>query len=163
MKKILLLGILMLLIVGCNSLPTTPTVAATDEEYTCEEYGYGITIPEGWILAEAPECLIGIIAERDYFLNVVVNVEPTDKSLAEVFTEELERMERSELYVNTEILNTESNSIEFKYFMGEETHADMELFVENGYVYTVTYQSYEEDFAEHEAEMAAITDTFTIF
>ncbi len=152
----------MLLIVGCNPLPPTP-VAVVDEEYVCEDYNYAITVPAGWILAEAPGCIIGMIADEDIFLNVVVSVEPTTKDIVGVFTDELEKMERSELYVDTNILNIGSNTIEFDYAMGERTHAVMELYVENGYAYSVIYQSYEDDFVSNEVEMASIADTFRTF
>jgi len=158
MKKILLLGILIVLIAGCG-VPNQ--VAPSTQNYECEEYGYAITAPAGWIVAEAPDCIVSLLGiEDDLFLNVVVSVQDTDLDIASLMLEELDKLERSELYVDTNVLNVGTNNIEFTYFMGEQVHANMELYVSGGHVYAVVRQAYETEYYGHETELAAIADTF---
>jgi hypothetical protein len=155
MKKILLLLGLLVLIAGC----ATPYQAPLGDGgvYTSGDFGFSIEYPDGWIVAEAPGTGVSFLGNYDYLANIVVSVEEYDGTLQEAWEEQIEDLERSNILIGTQtysdVLTTVNGytavEIDYSYTMGEEVMVKEYLFVENGYVYGVFYQTYTDYFNDH--------------
>jgi len=167
MKKILLLLGLLVLIAGCVTPYQAPM--ANGGVYTSDDFGFSIEYPDGWIVAESPGTGVSFLGNYDYLANIVVSAKEYDGTLEEVWAEQIEDLERSNILVSTQIyqdvLTTVNGypavEIDYSYMMGEEVIVKGYLFVENGYAYAIFYQTYTDYFDDHLSDFEESLDSFS--
>ena len=163
------------LISGCTTTPaqTSPlqTTSGGPLQNCYANDLYRICAPGDWLIAPAPSVnAMSLLATYDYFVNVVVSVDPTTKTQPEYFLEELGRMEGSELYVNTQILNQQTMTVDgnsapsvfFTYTLGYDIKAQLIVLVRGGNAYGITYQTEEDYFDDHHGLFLDILNTFEL-
>tara|TARA_Y100000310_G_scaffold340693_1_gene437367 strand:+ start:655 stop:1146 length:492 start_codon:yes stop_codon:yes gene_type:complete len=160
MKKMLLL-LLLVLLSGC-------AVNQVDIDVYNNDW-YSIDVPEGWIVAEAEEGrIVSLLSDGEEFVNIIIEVEETNLGLGQVWLEEKERLERSELMVGTQqlqetttTLDTEiAYSVTYEYFLGEALKAEEIVAVHSGNSFIVTLQSAEGVFNSEYATFEASLNSF---
>jgi hypothetical protein len=161
---------LLLLTIVFFSFACTP-LAANQVSSTYENDYYYFDIPEGdWITAPAGDMVSLILNNNDYLVNIVVETGETDLVLGEFVDEVKEDMETSKILINTTITQegaatvTGENAyqIEFNYHLINAVEAKVFFLVKDGRYYTITYQTEEGYFNQHEAEFETMLNSFEI-
>ena len=158
------------LISGCTTTPEQTASGGLLQNCYANDL-YRICAPGDWLVAPAPSVdAVSLLATYDYFVNVVVSVEPTSKTQPEYFLEELGRMERSELYINTQVLSQQPMTVDgntapsvfFTYTLGYDVKAQEIVLVRGGNAYGITYQAEEDYFDYHYGLFLDILNTFDL-
>ena len=151
---------------------TLPAGFPLDNTYVNTVYGYRITVPAGWIVAEAPSTGgASFLGPYEYFVNIVTTAEETTDTLLQYYDRERERLLRSELWVSTTIIQEgvmqvdgyDARVIDYTYYMAEEIRAREVLLVENGVAYIITYQAETAYYQAHFSEFEEALDSFELF
>ncbi len=154
MKKLLIL-LALLFVVGCvgPSIPATPQASGL---YTNDAYGFSLVPPEGWYIAEASPG-VSFIGDYDYLANIVVSVDEDATTLMEYWTEEKDRMERSEMMVGTQtyqegLITVDGHTavyIDYTYTLIKDVKAKEIIIVDNGNAYIISYQTEVDMYDDH--------------
>jgi len=162
-----------MLVGGCqqNNAPSQQNNAQQGDFYFCEEYGYSMSVPSGWIIAEAPDCIVSFLGNYDYFVNVVAEVDETNMTQVAYIQDYKEKLERSELMVNTNVLQWSqvnvnghnAHLVDYTYeMMSKEIKARTLLIFYNGNVYGIVYQTEVANFDDHLDDFSVVLDSFEL-
>ena len=152
MKRVFLALLLTLILVGCNG--PIPNIPLSEGPYVNENYGYTITPPNGWILAEAAQGAAVTFVSTDGMPQIILAVVDTDIALLDVVEEEKERLADANIMVGA-ILGQESPlqintlsaySMEYTYKLGYNLKAKEIIIVQNNYFYSLTFQDKVENY-----------------
>jgi hypothetical protein len=166
--RLFLVTLYLPVVISCT-LPAGPPAV---NPYVNSTYGYRITAPAAWIVAEAGGTGgASFLGPYDYLVNIVTTAEETSDTLLQYYEKEKERLLRSGLWVSTaidqegatQVDGYDARVIDYSYFMADEITAREIVLVENGVAYTITYQAQTAHYQTYFDEFEEALDSFELF